>query len=85
MVYLVGKPFNTYLDDIISDVINDVMDDVKHSLKSYIRGSDRFNGTQHSMISLSIHQFGSGLCIDPQVIIYYYHLLVNLFHLINLY
>ena len=37
------------------------------------------------MISMSIHQFGSGLCIDPLVIIYYYHLLVNLFDLIDLY
>ena len=64
------------------------MDDVIHSLKSYIyiRGSDRFHGTQHSMISLSIHRFGSGLCTDPQLIIYnYYHLLVNLFDLIDLY
>ena len=65
--------------------LNDVMDDVIHSIKSYIKGSNRFHGTQHNMISLSIHQFGSGLCTDPQVIIYYYHLLVNLFNLINLY
>ena len=48
------------LDDIISDVTNDVMDDIICSLKSYIRGGIRFHGTQHSMISLSIHQFGSG-------------------------
>ena len=61
------------------------MDDVIHSLKSYIRGSIKFNGTQHSMISVSIHQFGSGLCIVPWVIIYYYHLLVKLFDLIYLY
>ena len=47
-------------DDIIHDIINDVMDDVICSLKSYIRGSIRFHGTQHSMISLSTHQFGSG-------------------------
>ena len=41
-------------------LLNDVMNDVMHSLKSYIKGSDRFYGTQHSMISLSINQFGSG-------------------------
>ena len=28
-------------------------------MMSYIKGSDRFHGTQHSMVSLSIHQFGS--------------------------
>ena len=39
----------------LNDIINGIMDDVIHSLKSYIRGSDRFHGTQHSMISLSIH------------------------------
>ena len=44
----------------LDDIVNDIMDDVICSLKSYIRGSDRFHGTQHSMISLSIHQFGSG-------------------------
>ena len=33
------------------------------------------------MISMSIHRFVSGLCTDPQVIIYYYHLLVNLLDL----
>ena len=61
------------------------MDDVICSLKSYIRGGIRFHDTQHSMISLSIHQFGSGLCTDPQVIIcYYYRSLVNLFDLIDL-
>ena len=37
------------------------------------------------MVSMSIHRFGSGLCTDSQVIIYYYHLLVNLFDLIDLY
>ena len=62
------------------------MDDIIHSFKSYIRGSDSFHGTQHSMISLSIHRFGSGVYTDPQVIFYYYyHLLVNLFDLIDLY
>ena len=86
MVHLVEKLSILNLDDIISDVINDIMDDVIHCLKSYIRGSNRFYGTQHSMISLSIHRFGSGLFTDPQVIIYYYyHLLVTLFDLINLY
>ena len=60
--------------------LGDVIDDIIHSLKSYIRGSTKFLGTQHSMISMSIHWFGSGLCTDPQVIIYYYHLLVNLFN-----
>ena len=85
MVYLVGKLSILNLDDIISDIINDIMDDLICSLKSYIRGTNRFQGTQHSMISWSIHQFGSGLCTDPCVIIYYCHLLVNLFDLIDLY
>ena len=40
-------------------LFNDIMNGIIHSLKSYIRGSGRFYGTQHSMISLSIHQFGS--------------------------
>ena len=48
------------LDDIISDIINDIMYDIILSLKSYIRGSIRFHGMQHNMISLSVHQFGSG-------------------------
>ena len=38
---------------------NDIMSVVMHSLKSYINGSNRFYGTQHTMIYLSIHQFGS--------------------------
>ena len=54
-------------------------------VKRYIKGNDKFHGTQHSMISLSIHRFGSGLCTDPRVIICYYYLLVNLFDLINVY
>ena len=68
----------------LGDVIGDVINDIIHSLKSYIRGSNEFLGTQHSMISMSMHQFVSGLCTDPPVIIYYYHLIVNLFDLINL-
>ena len=66
-------------------LFNDIMDDIICSLRSYIKGSDRFYGTQHSMISLSIHQLVVELCTDPQVIIYYYPLLLNLFDLINLY
>ena len=53
----------------LGDVINDIINDIIHSLKSYIRGSAKFLGTQHSMISMGMHQFGSGLCTDPQVII----------------
>ena len=47
-------------------------------------GSAKFLGTQHNMVPMGIHQIGSGLCTDLQVIIYYYHLLVNLFDLIDL-
>ena len=65
---------------------NEIMNGIICSLESYIKGSDRFYGTQHSMISLSIHWFVVELCTDPQVIIYhYYFLLVNLFDLIDLY
>ena len=39
---------------------DDIMNGIIHSLESYIKGSDRFYGTQHSMISLSIYRFGSG-------------------------
>ena len=49
-----------HLDDFISDITNDVMGDIICSLKRYIRGGIRFHGTQHSMISLCIHLFGSG-------------------------
>ena len=48
------------------DVIDDIIDDVIHSLKSYINGHAEFFGTQHSLISMSIHWFVRGLCTDPQ-------------------
>ena len=59
MVCLVGKPFNTQSWWHHQWCHNDVMDDIICSLKSYIMGGVRFHGTQHSMISLSIHWFGS--------------------------
>ena len=63
----------------LCDVINDIINDVIHSLKSYIKGSAEFFGTQ-----MSTHWFVSGLCTNPQVIVYYYYLLLNLFNLLNL-
>ena len=66
----------------LGDVIEDIIDDIIHSLKSYIKGSAEFFGTQHSLISMSIHQFFSGLCTNPQVNVHYYYLLLNLFDLL---
>ena len=51
----------------LCDVNDDVIGDVICSLKSYIRGSAEFFGTQHSLISMRIYPFVSGLCTDPQV------------------
>ena len=39
---------------------NDITNGIICPLESYIKGSNRFYGTQHSMISQSIHRFGSG-------------------------
>ena len=51
LVCLAGNLSLLNLSDVIGDIINDVI----HSLKSYIRGSAEFLGTQHSVISKSIH------------------------------
>ena len=66
----------------LCEINDDVVGDVICSLKSYIRGSAEFFGTQHSLISMSIHQFVSGVCTDLQVNVYYYYLLLNLFDLL---
>ena len=71
----------------LCDVNDDIIVDIIHSLKSYIRGCAEFISTQHSLISMSIHWFVSGLCTDPQVTVYYvyyYYLLMNLFDLFDL-
>ena len=66
-------------------LFNDIMDDVIHSLKSYIKGSDRFYGTQQHDYTVVYIDLVVELCTDPKVIIYYFPLLVNLFDLIHLY
>ena len=61
MVPSVGKTFQNLILMTSSMMLSsNIMSGIMHSLKSYIKGSDKFYGTQHSMISLGIHWFGSG-------------------------
>ena len=49
------------------DIIHDIIYDSTSHPKTYKRQHTLFFGTQHGYPSVSTHQFGSGLCTDPQV------------------